>query len=67
MKKLLAELKVHPGTPIAASLTVLGAIAGSDRGPNGWLIGVAFMSIFWIPVIYTAWENVKTRNLDRDP
>jgi hypothetical protein len=50
---LVENLRKHPGTPIAAGLTILGAIAGAERGEHGALIGAAIMSIYWIPVFCT--------------
>ena len=59
MKKYINSLKQHPGVPIAAALSVMGFIAGATRGGDwimGGIGGAAIMSVFWIPVLWTAWE-----------
>jgi hypothetical protein len=52
-------LKRHPGAPIASAITVMGFAAGAkgDEWIVGGLVGAAIMSIFWIPVLWTAWED----------
>ena len=61
MRRYLSALRRHPGTPIAAVLTVLGFFAGYGRPGMaplyGGLFGAAVMSVFWIPVLATAWSN----------
>lgn len=49
------RLKRHPGVPIASFFSVTGAIPGLRSG--SWqhvAVGVAIMSVFWIPVLITA-------------
>lgn len=61
MRRYLLALHRHPGVPIMAVLTPLGFIAGLARpdGPTlgGGLFGAAVMSVFWIPVLLTAWSD----------
>jgi hypothetical protein len=56
MRRYLYNLSRHPGLPIAALYSVLGAIVGAMR--DGTVASVAtgslLMSIFWIPVLLTA-------------
>ena len=51
------RLKRHPGVPVAIACQGMGFIAGFTR-PDGDLkiafIGMAIMSVFWIPVLITA-------------
>ena len=55
------SLKNHPGVDVASWLTVAGILAGAtgEHAKNDiWMsmmIGGLAMSIFWIPVIWTAW------------
>lgn len=57
------SLKNHPGLPIAAFLSVAGAIAGAGRDGNpllGALFGFGIMGAFtWVPVLITAWTGRK--------
>lgn len=48
------RLGSHPGVPMAAVFTLMGAVAGMERGATGALTGAALMSLFWIPVLLTA-------------
>ena len=56
--KCLRRLKRHPGVPIATAMMFLGFFAGAEG--NEWalggMIGAAVMCIFWVPVLWTAWE-----------
>lgn len=58
MKKYLRSLNRHPGVPIAAALMPFGFVAGAkaDDWVVGGLVGAAIMCIFWLPVLWTAWE-----------
>lgn len=59
LQKYWRSLKRHPGVPIATMLTLAGFAAGAERGGE-WLlhglIGATVMCVFWIPVLWTAWE-----------
>jgi hypothetical protein len=52
------SLKTHPGVPFASIFTFLGAVAGFDRSGSvtGAVIGALIMSIYWFPVLITAWQ-----------
>jgi hypothetical protein len=56
MKTYRQSLSGHPGVPIAAACSGFGFIAGLM---NGSLLrafgGLAIMSVFWVPVLITAW------------
>jgi hypothetical protein len=53
------SLSAHPGPPIALLLTIWGAIAGIGRGEWMPLWGALIMSVFWLPVVLTAWSGRK--------
>lgn len=51
------RLKRHPGVPIAFACQGMGFVAGLRRVDGDLttaLIGMAIMSVFWIPVLITA-------------
>jgi hypothetical protein len=52
----LSGLASHPATPIAAALTAVGFLVGAhgDRWLAGGLFGAAVMSVYWLPVLWTA-------------
>jgi hypothetical protein len=52
MTDYFRKLKRHPGTPWAAFLSGVGALAGRDS-PRGVIFGTLVMSIYWIPVLLT--------------
>lgn len=56
-KVFLLSLLNHPGTPIAFILSVFGFFAGLEDGLQYGFIAMGIMSIFWIPVVFTAWKN----------
>lgn len=59
MKKVFryfSNLAQHPGTPWAAFLSGVGALAGRNS-PRGIIIGTLVMSIYWVPVLITNFEN----------
>jgi uncharacterized membrane protein len=59
MQKYRKSLERHPGVPIAAAFTALGFAAGASKGGDwivGGVIGAAVMSVFWLPVLWTAWD-----------
>lgn len=45
----LSRLRHHPGVPIAAALTLLGAAAGA---PRNWLLGALIMSVYCWPIVF---------------
>lgn len=51
-----SRLASHPGTPIAAAMTAVGFLVGAhgDRWLTGGLFGAAVMSVYWLPVLWTA-------------
>lgn len=59
LKNYGIALKHHPGTSIATVLSLLGFVAGAKGGY--WfirgMVGFAIMSLFWIPVLWTAWVD----------
>ena len=59
MNRLLRGLKGHPGILPATAFVVFGAIAG------GWG-GAAIMSVWWGPVLLTAWSSGKRREAEGD-
>lgn len=61
LKRFVLALKAHPGVPVASGMTVLGFIAGAEgeHWIRSGLIGAGIMSMFWIPVLWTAWQNSK--------
>lgn len=60
--KFRRSLAVHPGVPVVSILTVFGAISGLNNHNNAgheWqymAFGALAMSLFWIPVLVTAWQ-----------
>jgi hypothetical protein len=59
MREFWQSLKRHPGMPIASYLSALGLIAGMDGGFWKAIGGFSIMSVFWIPVLITAWTGRK--------
>lgn len=58
LRQYSRSLKRHPGVPLASFFTVMGFIAGVQRTGNwlsGGLFGAAMLSVFWVPVLWTAW------------
>lgn len=57
LQKYARALRAHPGVPIAAVLTALGFVSGAmgEHWIFGGMRGAAIMSVFWIPVLVTAW------------
>jgi hypothetical protein len=54
--KFKNSLGKHPGVMPAAIFTIMGFFAGLKSGSIfGGLGGALIMSIFWIPVLCTAW------------
>jgi hypothetical protein len=54
------RLSKHPGVPVAAACSGFGFIAGLMHGSLGRAFaGLAIMSVFWIPVLITAWNGRK--------
>lgn len=54
----MRRLSNHPGVPVAFLFSVMGFVAGFQRG--GFvvgLIGAAGTSVFWIIVLWTAWVD----------
>ena len=50
----------HPGVPIATAFSIFGFVAGVQRAHgvhwlHSGLLGAAIMSVFWVPVLLTAW------------
>lgn len=65
MKDFLRSLIKHPGVPVVITLQVMGFLAGMFRRgieDNLFyaLISAGAMSVFWIPVIWTAWLDRKS-------
>jgi hypothetical protein len=63
MRKYWRALKRHPGVPIATASMAMGFVAGASKVASkggDWivagLIGAAFMSVFWLIVLLTAWD-----------
>lgn len=61
-RKFIMSLSNHPGVAVVFALNVLGFIAGFGRlrppsGMAGGLLGATIMSIFWVPVLLTAWTG----------
>jgi hypothetical protein len=48
-------LSRHPGVMPATVFTGMGTVAGAERGLAGAIAGGAVLSVFWIPVLWTAW------------
>jgi hypothetical protein len=58
MKTYLQSIAKHPGLPIAAACSSFGFIAGLMHGTlSRAFVGLAIMSVFWIPVLITAWTG----------
>jgi hypothetical protein len=61
LSKFWKRLNNHPGVTFVIALQMLGVIAGlmSKQGDTGLraLLGFSIMSVFWIPVIWTAWTD----------
>jgi uncharacterized membrane protein len=58
MQKYAKSLVRHPGVPIATACTIIGFVAGASKGDDwimGGAIGATIMSVFWVPVLWTAW------------
>ena len=49
----------HPGVPIATGCSIMGFVAGAHgvHWLSSGLLGALIMSVFWIPVLRTAWSN----------
>lgn len=61
-QKFKHALDNHPGVAVVLMLNGLGFVAGATRlyepfGLTGGLFGVALTSVFWIPVLITAWTG----------
>ena len=55
MRRYLRSLAHHPGLFYVSFLTAIGAAVGAKSGSiRAVVVGVAMMSIFWIPVLVTA-------------
>jgi len=58
-RAFVASLRDHPGVKIALLMHPMAFIAGMMKGGPDRLfyamLGAAAMSIFWIPVLWTAW------------
>ena len=65
IKRFWRSLRGHPGVPIVLALMPMGFIAGASNPHNGvlagGLFGAAVMSLFWIPVLITAWSGANNR------
>lgn len=48
---------------MALIMQALGIVAGLKRPDGNWILGLCIMSVFWIPVIWTAWTG---RNIEHD-
>lgn len=64
MKSYWQSLKDHPGTGIAVIFTLMGGLAGVEKGGwHGFLFGASIAGAFcWIPVLVTAWQMRKKEN-----
>ena len=49
----------HPGVPIASICSGMGFAAGAHGSHwlRSGLLGFALMSLFWVPVLLTAWTD----------
>ena len=56
MSRLGRGLAHHPGVLWATLFTILGFFAGIEHSMTRAWIGAAIMSVFWIPVLLTAWS-----------
>jgi len=58
------SLKSHPGVPVVFVFKITGVIAGLKRDGGDAifyaLFGFFVMSLFWIPVLWTAWAQKDT-------
>lgn len=63
LNKYWRSLQRHPGTPIAAWFLLLGFASGACKTPwyIGGALGAAVMSVFFIPVLVTAWSMRNDR------
>lgn len=65
LKRIKRGLRNHPGIQIATMLVLIGGLSGVGRCDNGvdivvdiWrvVVGALVMSVFWLPVLWTAWK-----------
>lgn len=58
IRRIRKGLRGHPGWPFALLWSVVGLLAGFDRGSVvDALVGGLLMSVFWLPVIATAYKT----------
>ncbi len=57
IKRLKTGLRDHPGVLMATFFTIVGAVAGVEGGVVGSVIGALIMSVFWLPVLVTAYQQ----------
>lgn len=59
MNRYFSNLLNEPGFPIASFLTFIGFLSGAtgDYWLEHGLIGALMMSIFWIPVLLSAYNR----------
>jgi hypothetical protein len=60
IKLFFSKLRTHPGVPIVIACQILGFATGITS-PNAAQLerafaGLVIMSLFWIPVFWTAWK-----------
>lgn len=65
MKAYWHSLRNHPGVPVVFLMHAMGFLAGMSRRGGGdnffyALMSAGAMSIFWIPVLWTAWTARKS-------
>lgn len=65
MKGYWHSLRNHPGVPVVFLMQAMGFLAGMMRRGGGdnlfyAVMSAGAMSIFWIPVLWTAWTASKS-------
>ena len=64
------SLKCHPGIPVVIVFELAGVIAGLGRAGGDALfyalLGFFVTSLFWIPVLWTAWAQKDAYRYDQD-
>jgi len=57
LSKFRESLRRHPGVTPALVMTFAGILAGAQRSADAGLIGGLVTSVFWVPVLLTAWTG----------
>lgn len=61
------KLKRHPGVPMAAAMTFLGAIAGASNPTKGALLGAIIMGGWMWPIVLWTARDLPDETDERGP